>query len=165
MMEARRQLLELLCSTQARNGTISTNEAHEMWHKQYSSTPPLQVKPVPMVNKCLDSLNTFFVNKDPPVVTERTPSYRLVFYGFVDASNQGFGSILQGEDDITYRVGTWGTDSEANSSNWREFCNLVDTIEDEAENGKLDFSVIIVATDNTTVEGCFYKGNSTSPLL
>lgn len=29
----------------------------------------------------------------------------------------------------------------------------------------MDGSVIIIATDNTTVEGCFYKGNSSSPLL
>ena len=73
--------------------------------------------------------------------------------GLLVRQNKFFGPILQGKDGITYRVGTWDTDSEAYSSNWQEFSNLVDTLEYEATTGKLDGSVIIIATDDTTVEG------------
>ena len=62
-------------------------------------------------------------------------------------------------------MGTWGSDSEENSSNWREFENLVSKIEAEAIAGKMTDSHLIMATDNSAVESCFYKGNSSSPKL
>jgi hypothetical protein len=133
--------------------------------KEYTIIPPTQVTPVPMFHKCSNSLNKFFECEEPPLVTDQSKAFHLVFYGFADASKQGFGSLLQGEGELTYRVGKWGSDSGENSSNWREFTNLVETLEEESVTGKLDHSIIVMATDNTTVEGCFYKGNSNIPLL
>ena len=68
-------------------------------------------------------------------------------------------------NNIRFRIGVWGSDTDECSSNWREFENLVSTIEEEARAGNLTDSHLILATDNTTVEGCFYKGNSGSPKL
>lgn len=133
--------------------------------KEYTIIPPTQVTPVPMFHKCSNSLNKFFECEEPPLVTDQSKASHLVFYVFADASKQGFGSLLQGDGELTYRVGKWGSDSGENSSNWREFTNLVETLEEESVTGKLDHSIIVMATDNTTVEGCFYKGNSNIPLL
>ena len=66
---------------------------------------------------------------------------------------------------IKYRIGTWSSDQEEESSNLREFANLIMTLEEEAKTGLRTHSVVIMATDNTTVETCIFKGNSTSRRL
>ena len=50
-------------------------------------------------------------------------------------------------------------------SNWKEFENVVDGLELEGADGLLFGASVFLATDNTTVEGCLYKGNSTSEKL
>ena len=126
---------------------------------------PKTISVVPRFHKCLLGLKTFF-NKDlPPIVTERTSAVQLVVYGFVDASKSGFGSSMDYSGTIKYRIGTWGPDQDNESSNFREFCNLIETLEHEAKLGRLDNSTIIMATDNATVESCIYKGNSTNHKL
>ena len=108
---------------------------------------------------------TLFDSDKPPLVTDRALSLQFVLYGFVGASKQGFGAILETDNKLKFRVGTWGSDSSEHSSNWREFTNLVDTLQEEAISGHLTNSIIIITTDNSTVESVFYKGNSTRPLL
>ena len=65
---------------------------------------------------------------------------------------------------MRYRRGTWGSDEE-NSSNWREFENIIKTLGNEAENGKLGGSEIWLAINNKTVESCLYRGNSGAEKL
>ena len=62
-------------------------------------------------------------------------------------------------------MGTWGSDAESESSNWRELNSLVLDLESEEASGNLKNSWIILATDNSTVEGCLYKGNLQSDKL
>jgi len=145
-------------------GIISKDEAHEMSH-QDCDAPPKTIKPVPFFAKCLESFLSFFESNTPPLVIDRSLLLCLVLYGFVDASKQGFGAILESPNEVKFRLGTWGPDKEDNSSNWREFANLVDTLTTKAEAGSLKQSVVIIATDNSTAEGVFYKGSSSSPLL
>ena len=89
----------------------------------------------------------------------------MLIYGFVDASGSGFGSTLQERDKIHYRIGTWSSIEENNSSNWREFENLVCTVEEAGKKGMLSGSTVLLATDNSTVEAALYKGNSSSEKL
>ncbi len=63
------------------------------------------------------------------------------------------------------RFGLWGKDEEAESSNYRELCNLVDTVEDEAKEGYLKDVELWLFTDDSTAESCFFKGGSSSKLL
>ena len=49
---------------------------------------------------------------------------------------------------------------EGNSSNGKEFENTVQALEAEGQAGKLKGAMVFLATDNSTVEGCLYKGNS-----
>ena len=84
----------------------------------------------------------------------------------MDASKSGFGSTVdKGDNNITMRIGVWNSEAEEESSNWREFENLVETVESEANAGNLHSSIIILATDNQVTESCIYKGNSSSEKL
>ena len=42
----------------------------------------------------------------------------------------------------------------------REFENIVETLEHEAENGDMGGSEIWLVTDSKTVESCLYRGDS-----
>ena len=58
-----------------------------------------------------------------------------------------------------------GKDADDTSSNFKEFENVVTTLEDDELSGSLDHSMLIMATDNSTVESALYKGNSSSEKL
>ena len=51
------------------------------------------------------------------------------------------------------------------SSNYRELRNLVETVEEEVFEGKINGSELFIFTDNAIAEGCYYKGTSQSRLL
>jgi hypothetical protein len=74
-----------------------------------------------------------------------------ILYGFADASGTGFGSTLMLNGGIRYRIGTWGPD-EDETSNFREFENVVDALREEAEAGNLVDALIFFCTNNSTVE-------------
>ena len=73
--------------------------------------------------------------------------------------------MIDDGEHMKYRVGTWGPDEDSESSNWKEFSNVVEALEREAAEKTLSQSIVILATDNSTVEACFYKGNSSSRKL
>jgi hypothetical protein len=68
-------------------------------------------------------------------------------------------------DGLYCRFGIWGKDAEDHSSNYRELRNLVETVEEEALDGYLTGGEFWLFTDNTTAEGCFFRGGSSSKLL
>ena len=41
----------------------------------------------------------------------------MAVYGFADASGIGFGSSLQRDGELTFRLGIWGPDESSESSN------------------------------------------------
>ena len=127
--------------------------------------PPLMVLPVPRFHQCLEVLERVFEEDLPPVVSVRSTSCMVLVYGFVDASGSGFGSTLLVKGKIKYRIGTWSSLEDSNSSNWREFENLVCEVEQAGKKGWLKESTVLIATDNKVVEACIYKGNSSSPKL
>ena len=55
-------------------------------------------------------------------------------------------------------MGVWVHDEQAESSNFREFENVVMTLEAEGRKGNLDDTMLFFFTDNSTVEGAIYKG-------
>ena len=89
----------------------------------------------------------------------------MAYYGFGDASSGGFGSTVERPDGLHGRFGIWGGNNEERSSNYRELCNLVETVEEEAQEGHLKDSELWIFTDNSTAESCFFKGGSTSKTL
>ena len=120
---------------------------------------------MPRLFWCLKALSNFFSPEQPPTRSCRKAKFHFLVYGFVDASKSGLGSTKSWGDKTTVKLGTWGADTEGESSNWREFTNLVDDLEKDESSGDLNNSWIILATDNSTAEGCLYKGNSPSHKL
>ena len=147
-------------------GEMTEDEISQILESEYDPhNHPASVKAVPRFHSCLNALNIFFDSTKPPIITERTTKLHFLVYGFVDASQSGFGPSLDYSDGLKYRIGTWGKDEETASSNYREFANLVETIELEVKQDRLSQSTVILATDNSTVESCIYKGNSSNEKL
>lgn len=115
----------------------------------------------------------------PPLRVVRPTGVVQVFYGFADASGTGKGFTVAGDyncssklseqrvgsDGVVYRVGVWTAKEEEESSNWKEFSNVVQSIEDEATLGKLQNCELFMFTDNAVTESCFYRGSSKSRKL
>jgi hypothetical protein len=101
----------------------------------------------------------------PDVLVIRSNAILQIIYRFGDASGKGFGSMVMSEQGVKIHIGLWEPDAEDESSNWKEFENVVEALEEEGENGALDGCLVYFFTDNSTVELALYKGNSSSPKL
>jgi hypothetical protein len=126
---------------------------------------PKTVKPVPRFLDDLGCLVRIFSSEAPPVIVLRSLFVFMVVYGFGDASGKGFGSTFGRGDAISYRIGIWGAHEEEESSNWREFTNVVEALEEEGEEGRLTNTKVYFFTDNSVTESAIYKGTSKSPKL
>ena len=148
------------------SGRISNEEFELEMEKTFDpKNQPVMVKPVERFFTCFEALKKFFSTSNPPITTHRSTNYQLIAYGFADASKGGFGASIDYETHSKFRIGVWGKDSEDESSNFREFNNIVETIEEEEKLGNLKDVTLILATDNSTVESALYRGNSTSQKL
>jgi hypothetical protein len=134
-------------------------EAIPMEH--YPTTAPLQLEPAPRLASDVHCLIQLFAAPTPPTRVIRCLARRVAIYGFVDASTAGFGgSFALPDGTLWFRHGLWGRDTDSVSSNFRELCNLVDSIDQGVQCGELDSTELFILTDNTTAKGCYYKGNS-----
>jgi hypothetical protein len=128
-------------------------------------TAPKVIRGVPRFFKDLEAFASMLSPDTPPEVTVRCLRVFTILYGFGDASGKGFGSTVLGSDGTRYRIGVWDRETEDESSNFREFENVVLSLEEEAEQGRLKDSLMSFFTDNSTVEAALYKGNSSSEKL
>ena len=63
------------------------------------------------------------------------------------------------------RIGAWKPDEPDESSNWREFTNVVEALEEEAASGRLKNCTICFFADNAAVEAALCKRTSKSKKL
>jgi hypothetical protein len=130
------------------------------------NNPPLNIKPVPQLLDDLYALDNFFQAPHPPAIDDRNAEVRILLYGFADASGGGLGSSVWIPGcGIRCRTGVWGRDEEGTSCNFKEFHNVVLTVEQEANEGTLTGAQMLLFTDNATVEAALYKGNSSNRKL
>ena len=133
---------------------------------------------VPRLKTDLEALIKLSESTLPAFRVVRPAQVFCVYYGFGDAAGKGFGSTVTGYDcdkcfrnaysdgdDVRYRVGVWTADEEKESSNYKEFTNLVEMAEEEAELGRLRDCEFFLCTDNSTAESCFFRGSSKSKKL
>ena len=120
---------------------------------------------VPRFKEDLEALLQLAQDDEPILRCVRSKHTLTAFYGFGDASSGGFGSTVERPDGLHGRFGIWGSDNEEQSSNYRELCNLVETVEEEAKGGHLKDGELWIFTDNSTAENCFFKGGLTSKTL
>jgi hypothetical protein len=100
----------------------------------------------------LKALQQILSAEHPPEMMIRPLRVYKVIYGFGDASGKGFGSTVTSPAGTKYRIGIWEPDAEDNSSNWREFENIVEALEEEAACGNLCGTLVYMFTDNLTCE-------------
>ena len=150
------------------DGKMSRKEMEDLrdirWG-ELARNPPTTVTVGSMFKQCLQALRRLFSPAQPPVVHVRSKEQRVALYGFVDASGGGYGTTVEVKGQVEYRIGTWSSREANNSSNWREFANLVEEVERAGEKGWLNGTVLVLATDIEVVEATIYKGNLSSPLL
>jgi hypothetical protein len=107
----------------------------------------------------------FNSSEHPPLVNIRSKQIVTVIYGFGDASGSGLGATFTCGTGFNFRVGVWGEAEQPESSNWKEFTNVVESLEEEGAAGNLSMTEVFMFTDNSTVESCAAKGSSTSRKL
>jgi hypothetical protein len=126
---------------------------------------PKTVRLVPRLAEDVRALMLLLSGEEPPVVTLPAKSIYMVKYGFGDASGKGFGATFALKMGVSYRIGVWRKNRDNESSNWLEFTNVVESLEDEAASDRLDSTMVFFFTDNKTVESSLYRGTSSSPKL
>jgi hypothetical protein len=150
---------------QRENGSISQEEFEKEANGHHDQGCPEVVTAASRFGDDVRSLSALFSSPTAPEVNLRSKEIVTVIYGFGDASGTGLGATFTCGSGFSYRIGVWGSDDSAQSSNWREFSNIVESLEDEAMTGNLDKAEVFMFTDNSTVESCSVKGSSTSPKL
>lgn len=113
----------------------------------------------------VEALTSILESVTVPCVVLHSKRIISVVYGFGDASGTGLGATFTCGAGFNFRIGVWGTKEADESSNWKEFSNVVEALEDEAVNGNLVETEVFMFTDNATVEACSTKGSSSSPKL
>ncbi len=143
----------------------------DLWEEMLGDPIPLmeapsELAPAPCLASDVSCLVHLFDSPKPHTRMIRSTRRCVAIYGFVDASAAGFGgSFALPDGSILFRHGLWGHDADSVTSNFRELCNLVQSIEEGVASGKLANEELFIFTDNTTAEGCYYKGNSDSKPL
>lgn len=103
-----------------------------------SEDAPLSVKASPRFTDDVRALLTTLQGDSPPVVQLRAKSIVSVVFGFGNASGgTGSGSTFTCGTRFSFRIGVWGSLEKDKSSNWKEFSNVVESLEEEAELGNL----------------------------
>jgi hypothetical protein len=153
-------------SSKVERGLISQEEAEFLESKEKDEngfTPPQHI---PLIQHLFDdiyALREFFHQSIPPEIQACRRAVHMLLYGFADASGGGLCSTVNVPGmGIRCRIGVWGKDDETLSSNYKEFENVVQTVEEEARNGMLNGASLYLFTDNSTVEGALFKGNTPS---
>ena len=126
---------------------------------------PVRVSAAPRLKWDLEALVALFEGENPTKRRVRPGKLAVAMYGFGDASGKGFGSSLVIKGVVYFRHGQWSDEVEKESSNFRELSNLVRAVEEAAAKGLLDDCELFLFTDNTTAEGAYYRGTSSSRLL
>ena len=138
----------------------------EEWVEPATTDAPDWVQPAPRFPDDVACLRQLFSSPTAPTRPARRSKCKVAVYGFVDASTAGHGSSFAlGDGSLLFRHGLWGRDTDSLSSNFRELCNLVESIEEAVLLGELDGCELFVFTDNTTAEGGYYRGNSDNRVL
>ena len=126
---------------------------------------PEKVTAVLRLESNLHSLSSILSPEVVQVVGLRSRLIVSVVYGFRDSSGTGLGATFTCGSGFNFRIGVWETSEKEESSNWKEFANVVAALEDAAKERNLEGAEVFMFTNNSTVEACAVKGTSTSPKL
>jgi hypothetical protein len=126
---------------------------------------PELVRPVDRLRSDVLALSDLTQAEEPVLFKVRASSVLSVLYLVGDASGKGFGSAMWDRDGIFYESGHYTAGYQRESSNFRKADNLVTRMERLELEGRLGDVEIFIFTDNSSFEGTFFKGHSTSRKL
>ena len=132
---------------------------------EHDKEAPSMVKASPSLIEDVSALGVLFSPSEVPVVNVRCRGVVTVIFGFGDASGTGLGATFTCGSGFNFRIGVWGAEEDNESSNWKEFTNIVESLEEEGSEGNLSDAEVYMFTDNSTVESCVARGSSSSPKL
>ena len=124
-------------------------------------TAPRLFNDLGVLNALMKEEKTFKV----PARCERAVEFLC---GFGDALGRGLGRTTETGrgGKINVRAGVWPvSEQEEFSSNFNKFGNVVDALEEEGKEGRLNESMLFFITDSSTVEGAVDRGNTPSRAL
>jgi hypothetical protein len=128
--------------------------------------PPPKVRPVKRLKDDLKALHELTDFEEPPRRKARLGKAARAVCGFGDASKDGFGASIDIDGKgVVWRSGVWNVSIREESSNFREFRNLVESIERFVASDDLRGHELFMFTDNSTAESPFFKGTSSSEKL
>jgi hypothetical protein len=106
---------------------------------ELKTTEPPTVQTVPRMHHDLQALCRLFVGNVPiQCITRPVMGAKCVCYGGGDASGEGFGSLLAPSHmPSLFRTSFCCDDISEKSSNYRDFCNLLEMVTAEARLGRL----------------------------
>jgi hypothetical protein len=90
--------------------------------------PPLRVKAADRLNDDIDVILTLTEDEMPPLRSIRARRVGQILYCFGDASDAGFGWIIDLGEEVYYEYGEWSEAISEESSNYRELRNLVNAL-------------------------------------
>ena len=144
---------------------MSFEDRKRKFSKLYQKDKPDEVVSVPRLTKDLEALTELFSADKAQLRLIRGSSIYSALFSFGDASGGGFGSSWEVKVGMAYRFGTWSQDMGGESSNLREFTNLVETLEEMGLSSTLKGREIFLFTDNSTLEAAYYSGSSSSEKM
>jgi len=168
------------CSTDLLNSMVTAADEDELTTAGNEHAPKDGfTTPAPQFTDDIKALLRLSKFELPPLRVICLSQVVHVYYGFGDASGKQFGATVSDDYNfkarlskemedchgVRFRIGLWSSSEEGESSNYKELSNLVQTIAIEAGAGRLKNCKFFLFTNNSTAEGCFYKGTSKSKQL
>ena len=96
----------------------------------------------------LSALSELFKEDEPDLNIILGTAIMEVVYIFGDSSGSGFGSSWIEGISVGYWFGVWNEEGDGTIYNYREFCNLVETLEEVGKKGNLQGKEVFLCTDN-----------------
>jgi hypothetical protein len=123
------------------------------------------VIPVPRLEQDLKALLALTDLLVPPERAVKSKHLLQVCNGFGDASGEGFGSIILLDGVVEWESGSWKEFYKTESSNRREFENLVQWLETFSQAHLGAAIEVFMCNDNYGTECGYFRGTSSSPIL
>lgn len=133
--------------------------------KEEKAPEKVSAKIVPRFYGDVVALVKLTEGEEPATQKCRVKGSITALYVAGDASGKGFGAAVWDEEEVVYSAGSWSGACGEESSNWREAENLTLKVEEMAREGRLRDRELWIFTDNSTYEGTFFKGYSSSEKL
>jgi hypothetical protein len=133
--------------------------------KALSDEAPRLVMHVPRLEQDLKALLTLTNPLVPPERAARSKHLLQVCYGVGDASGEGFGTIILLDGTVEWEPGSWKEFYKTESSNRREFENLVQRLILFAKYHRGAAIEVFMFSDNYVIECAYLKGTSSIHIL